>query len=192
LTTIRKRSPARELRRRCFPEDPTGASREAPRSIRDYLAALCKFDVYSWGVLHHTGSMWQALENAILPVRSGGLLFIAIYNDQGGVSGRWASIKRAYVRHRLLRGPIIAWSFAYLFGSSFLKNLLRGRPLQSFKSPAAACPSGTTWSIGSAAILSKSPAPARFSSSSNTGLPPHAPRYPHSLGCNEFVFERTC
>jgi hypothetical protein len=32
---------------------------------REYIESLGEFDiVYSWGVLHHTGAMWQALENA--------------------------------------------------------------------------------------------------------------------------------
>jgi 2-polyprenyl-6-hydroxyphenyl methylase/3-demethylubiquinone-9 3-methyltransferase len=36
--------------------------------------------VFSWGVLHHTGSMWQALENVFGLVRPGGLLCVALYN----------------------------------------------------------------------------------------------------------------
>ncbi len=60
---------------------------------------LGTFDiVYSWGVLHHTGQMWKALENSIRMVAPGGTYFIAIYNDQGGTSRRWKAIKRAYVR----------------------------------------------------------------------------------------------
>jgi 2-polyprenyl-6-hydroxyphenyl methylase/3-demethylubiquinone-9 3-methyltransferase len=35
--------------------------------------------VYSWGVLHHTGSMWQAVENAGTLVKPGGKLWIALY-----------------------------------------------------------------------------------------------------------------
>ena len=35
--------------------------------------------VYSWGVLHHTGEMWRALERVIAFVRPGGLLAVAIY-----------------------------------------------------------------------------------------------------------------
>ena len=52
--------------------------------------------VYSWGVLHHTGAMWQALENVAPLVAGGGQLFIAIYNDQGGWSRRWRMLKRIY------------------------------------------------------------------------------------------------
>jgi 2-polyprenyl-6-hydroxyphenyl methylase/3-demethylubiquinone-9 3-methyltransferase len=35
--------------------------------------------VYSWGVLHHTGNMWHAIENASFLVKPGGLLWISIY-----------------------------------------------------------------------------------------------------------------
>ena len=35
--------------------------------------------VYSWGVLHHTGDMWLAIEKAIERVKPGGKLVIAIY-----------------------------------------------------------------------------------------------------------------
>lgn len=54
--------------------------------------------VYSWGVLHHTGSMWQALDVAAACVEEGGLLAIAIYNDQGPWSRVWRTVKRVYNR----------------------------------------------------------------------------------------------
>lgn len=64
-----------------------------------YLARLGRWDVvYSWGVLHHTGDMWQALDNVADLVAEGGTLFIAIYNDQGPRSRAWTAIKRLYNR----------------------------------------------------------------------------------------------
>ena len=35
--------------------------------------------VYSWGVLHHTGAMWEAIGQAADLVKPGGTLVIAIY-----------------------------------------------------------------------------------------------------------------
>lgn len=35
--------------------------------------------VYSWGVLHHTGAMWEAIGNALTRVALGGQFLIAIY-----------------------------------------------------------------------------------------------------------------
>jgi 2-polyprenyl-6-hydroxyphenyl methylase/3-demethylubiquinone-9 3-methyltransferase len=55
--------------------------------------------VYAWGVLHHTGDLWRAIELASKPVAPGGQFFIAIYNDQGAASARWLKIKQIY--HRL-------------------------------------------------------------------------------------------
>ena len=74
---------------------------------RQFLAGLGRFDlVYSWGVLHHTGAMWQALDLAQQPVAPDGRLFIALYNDTGSQSARWKRIKHTYTRlPRALRAP---------------------------------------------------------------------------------------
>src|SRR5262249_25504032 len=79
-----------------------------------YVASLGTFEVvYSWGVLHHTGAMWQALANAATLCDSGGKLFIAIYNDQGVRSLRWRRIKRLYNRlPRMLHGPFVVVALA--------------------------------------------------------------------------------
>jgi 2-polyprenyl-3-methyl-5-hydroxy-6-metoxy-1,4-benzoquinol methylase len=66
-----------------------------------FLATLPPADVvYSWGVLHHTGAMWQAIDNAAALVQPGGLFAIAIYNNveqRLGGSRMWWQIKHRYV-----------------------------------------------------------------------------------------------
>jgi 2-polyprenyl-3-methyl-5-hydroxy-6-metoxy-1,4-benzoquinol methylase len=104
----------RELKARYFPTDKHWTIEEGSALNKDYLAALGKFDVvYSWGVLHHTGEMWRALENAAIPVKERGKLFIAIYNDTGSQARRWLWIKQTYNRlPRALRPAFAALTIA--------------------------------------------------------------------------------
>jgi len=98
-----------ELRRRYFPDDPAWRVERGSALDPEYLTSLGSFDiVYSWGVLHHTGSMWKALALASDRVAPGGTLFIAIYNDQGAWSRRWARIKWWYCSGRLGRALVSA------------------------------------------------------------------------------------
>src|SRR5207302_10440486 len=54
---------AAELRRRYFPNDEDWVVEPGSALDEAYLNRLGTFDiVYSWGVLHHTGAMWQALK----------------------------------------------------------------------------------------------------------------------------------
>jgi 2-polyprenyl-6-hydroxyphenyl methylase/3-demethylubiquinone-9 3-methyltransferase len=86
-----------ELKRCYFPNDPSWAVQQGDILNVDYLKSLDTFDiVYSWGVLHHTGAMWRAMENVIPLVTLGGKLFISIYNDQGNASRRWRILKKFY------------------------------------------------------------------------------------------------
>ena len=86
-----------ELRKRYFPNDDAWKVEEASVLDQQYLNSLGTFDVvYSWGVLHHTGQMWQALENVHRLVAPGGQLFIALYNDTGSQSTRWKWLKKTY------------------------------------------------------------------------------------------------
>ena|ERR1022692_794871 len=90
---------AQELKRRFVPNLASWTIEPGSALDRSYMESLGTFDiVYSWGVLHHTGNMMSALENAALPVAAGGRLFISIYNDQGLRSRIWRAVKRIYNR----------------------------------------------------------------------------------------------
>ena len=119
-----------ELRNRYFPNDPNWRVEQGSALDAYYVASLGKFDVvYSWGVLHHTGEMWQALENAVIPVAQGGKLFIAIYNDTGSQVRRWHWIKKTYCRlPRVLKTPFAVAAIAPDEAKSLLKCLITLKP----------------------------------------------------------------
>jgi len=127
---------AQELRRRYYPLDPDWRIEQGSVLDTDYLDGLGSFDVvYSWGVLHHTGAMWQALDNAAGRVAPAGTLFIAIYNDQGKISDRWRAIKRTY--NRLpggLRFVVTIPVLVHLHWRRTLKDFLRGHPFETWRS----------------------------------------------------------
>lgn len=92
------------LKQRDFADDNLWMVQQGSVLDRKFMQSLGKFDIiYAWGVLHHTGALWQALYNSQLPLKEGGQLFIAIYNDQGLISGIWHIVKRWYCSGRLGR-----------------------------------------------------------------------------------------
>jgi 2-polyprenyl-3-methyl-5-hydroxy-6-metoxy-1,4-benzoquinol methylase len=119
----------RELRRRYFADDPAWAVEEGSVLDARYVRSLGAFDVvYSWGVLHHTGRMWDALANAALPVAPGGRLFIAIYNKQPFISPYWTAVKRTYNRSPGPVKSLLNWGYLAYFAAVLLAaDLLRGR-----------------------------------------------------------------
>jgi 2-polyprenyl-3-methyl-5-hydroxy-6-metoxy-1,4-benzoquinol methylase len=125
----------RELRRMYAPDDADWVVEEGSALDAAYLQKLGTFDiVYSWGVLHHTGQMWAALENVVPLVAPGGALFIAIYNDQGTASLRWKKVKRLYNRlPRGLRFLVVAPSFCVLNYHHLIKDVLRFRPFRTLR-----------------------------------------------------------
>lgn len=125
-----------ELRHRYFDGDLEWTVSEGSVLDPEYVRSLGKFDiVYSWGVLHHTGKMWEALENASFPVADGGKLFIAIYNDQGSTSQRWTTVKRAYNRcPASLRPLILAPALLRLWGPTVMRDSLKLDPLRTWRS----------------------------------------------------------
>ncbi len=125
-----------ELKRRYYPADAEWTIEEGSALNTDYLKSLGEFDVvYSWGVLHHTGQMRLALDNAQLPVKAGGKLFIAIYNDMGSQSVRWRWIKRTYNQlPRFLQAPFAALVSAPSEVKELLRSLLAMRPQEYLRS----------------------------------------------------------
>ena len=117
-----------ELKQRFFAGDADWTIERGSVLDADYVKRLGQFDiVYSWGVLHHTGAMWQALENARLPVSIGGRLFIAIYNGQEHKSRLWLRVKRFYCSGAAGRILVPALFIPYFIMGGLAKDLLRGR-----------------------------------------------------------------
>jgi 2-polyprenyl-6-hydroxyphenyl methylase/3-demethylubiquinone-9 3-methyltransferase len=119
-----------ELRRRFFPDDQAWTVEQGSVLDSAYVDGLGAFDVtYSWGVLHHTGDMWRALEHAQRTVVPGGQLFIALYNDVGSQSARWKRLKQTYAAlPRALRPAFAALTMAPQETKTLARAILRGRP----------------------------------------------------------------
>ncbi len=66
--------------------------------------------VYSWGVLHHTGNMYNAIDIASRLAAPDGLFVIAIYNKHWS-SGTWKLIKRFY---NVMPKPV-KWLMIWIF-----------------------------------------------------------------------------
>lgn len=185
-----------ELRRRYCPEDPDWYVGEGSILDADYTKGQGAFDVvYSWGVLHHTGAMWQALENASLPVKPGGQLFIAIYNDQGWESRAWKAVKRTYNAMPQALKFLVLWpAFVRLWGPTTIRDIVRGKPFHSWRNYGdvrgmSAWHNVVDWVGGYPFDVATPDAVEDFYR--QRGFVLHTLRTcGRGLGCNEFVFQR--
>jgi SAM-dependent methyltransferase len=99
----------RELKRRYFPAADNWTIEQGNVLDNRYLERLGSFDVvYSFGVLHQTGKLWDALANVAVPVAPGGRLFIAVHRDQGWMSGAWLRVKQLYNSGVIGRAVVLA------------------------------------------------------------------------------------
>jgi 2-polyprenyl-3-methyl-5-hydroxy-6-metoxy-1,4-benzoquinol methylase len=113
------------LRHRYYPESEGWVVEEGSVLDEGRLKKLGTYDVvYSWGVLHHTGKMWQAMASVCSLVKPGGRLFIAIYNDEGEISRIWRQVKILYNRNGVARVTI--------FTTFFVWQLFRGLVVDLF------------------------------------------------------------
>jgi 2-polyprenyl-3-methyl-5-hydroxy-6-metoxy-1,4-benzoquinol methylase len=124
-----------ELKRRYFSDDENWTIEQGDVLEADYLHSFRQFDVvYSWGVLHHTGAMWQALANVVPLVTQEGKLAISIYNDQGKTSLRWAKLKKFYNQSSgPVRMSIVLAVGAFRFFSLALNRLTKFQNPLPFK-----------------------------------------------------------
>ncbi len=153
-----------------------------------FIGSLGTYDyVYAWGVLHHTGNLYQALENLTKVVRpGGGSLFLAVYNRQPIATAYWTLVKKIYNKAHFLRPLVVGVHLLYpVLPSFFLRQIQRrqdSRGMGSF--------TGLTDWLGGYPFEVASPeeifdylAKQDFRL---VGLRTVAGRH----GCNEFVFQR--
>jgi len=116
----------KELKKRYYPDDDRWTIAEGSALDEDYLQSLGKFEVvYSWGVLHHTGNLKKALDNALIPVCSNGLLAIAIYNDQGSITNFWKKVKGFYCANQVTRLLVKILFIPWFFGQAVVFGLIK-------------------------------------------------------------------
>lgn len=113
-----------ELRRRYFERDDNWTVDSGSALDLNFLSQLDRHSiVYSWGVLHHTGAMWNALANVARLVEPGGKLFVSIYNNQGLKSRFWRNVKRVYCSSVFGRISVISVFFSYFALGGAIKDI---------------------------------------------------------------------
>lgn len=185
----------RELKARYFPDDPRWSVEEGSVLDEDYVIRLGRFDiVYAWGVLHHTGDMWRALDNISNLVGEGGKLFISIYNDQGRASRIWLIIKQTY--NRLPQGLrwLVLWPVTIRFCvAATILDLFAGRnPFHSWRDyPRGMSPwrDIVDWVGGLPFEVARPEQVFRFFRDRGFRLEELETKG-GGLGCNEFVFQK--
>jgi 2-polyprenyl-3-methyl-5-hydroxy-6-metoxy-1,4-benzoquinol methylase len=164
---------------------------------QEYVTSLGRWDiVYSWGVLHHTGNMWEAVSNACSLVVDGGVLFIAIYNDQGRKTRWWRNVKRLYSRSAFGRAAVVSVFVPYFAARGALGDLVRLRsPLRRYRAYRSERGMAIThdwidWLGGYPFEAARPETVFRYVRDRGFSLR-NLTTAGEGLGCNEFVFERT-
>lgn len=108
---------ATQIMRRRADEPPNWTVERGDVLNEEYVATLGKWNfVYSWGVLHHTGDVWRAIENASKTVAEGGLFYIALYSEDAQSDPQfWLDVKQKYNRASQLRRRLMEWWYVWHF-----------------------------------------------------------------------------
>jgi len=185
----------KKLKEKFYMDDPNWKVEQGSVLDADYIKTLGKFDiVYSWGVLHHTGKMWEALKNVEMLVAERGILYIAIYNKQGWKSKYWTAVKKIYNKGFLGKALISSIHIPYFF----VRAVITG--IKEFKNPTGYFSSYkknrgmSVWHdwidwLGGYPFETASPKEIEDLYSKNYTL--MKAKIADGLGCSEFVFKRT-
>jgi 2-polyprenyl-3-methyl-5-hydroxy-6-metoxy-1,4-benzoquinol methylase len=186
---------AQELKCRYFPDDVKWIVERGDVLDREYIHSLGQWDiVYSWGVLHHTGAMWEALANVSRLVKAQGLLFLSIYNDQGLKSRIWRSVKSLYNRSFLAKLTISGLFISYAALRGGIEDMLRRKnPITRYREykkhrGMSVVHDWFDWLGGYPYEAASPKAVCDFYRSDGFSL--ERLKTTTSLGCNEFVFKK--
>jgi SAM-dependent methyltransferase len=86
---------------------------------KHYIAELGKWNfVYCWGVLHHTGDVWQAIHNAQSIVAAGGMFYVALYSSDvvsPEAQNFWLEKKHDYNKSGRLKRAYMMWWYIWTY-----------------------------------------------------------------------------
>ena len=175
------------LKQRYFPNDANWRIMQGSALDTEFMQSAGTFDlVYSWGVLHHTGQMWNAIELAAERVRPGGIFLIAIYNAHW-TAPIWKQIKYFYnISPQPLRRVLIQLFSAIKFVGAWMttsQNPLKPSRGMTFRTDVIDWLGGYPYEYASIDAVVRAVEALGFQA--NTIVPTTG-----WTGCNQFVFHR--